>query len=74
MDCRAARWGQVAVAVGQHKFPQEIVSVWLIGEAFEHDDEREFVIIDRHYERGVVQARPINDFFFFFGKPAFMSA
>lgn len=48
--------------------------VWLVGEAFERDDEGELVIVDRHNERAVVHARLITDFGFFFGKPAFMLA
>ena len=61
MDGHTAWWGQVAI--------------WLIGKAFEHDDEAKLIIIDRHNERAVVHARLITDFgFFFLGKPAFMSA
>jgi len=76
MDGHATGWGQVAIFIGQHQIFEEVVRVWLIGEAFEHDDEAVLIIVDRHNERAVVHARLITDFgfFFFFGKPAFMSA
>ena len=47
-------WGQVAILIGQHQVFEEIVRVWLVGKAFERDDESELVIVDRHNERAVV--------------------